>query len=125
MKATTCQDERSGSNNLLDTEPRNDDLKKFADQSWDETVTNMKEAGTVTSWQSQLPAEPRRKFSERIEVPKSDKTFKFLVMHVLLQQNKHIGQREVIEGRATPRVNVRVVNERIVHDRLSSVPPHI
>ena len=88
MKATTCQDERTGSNNLLDTEPRSGDLKSFADQSWDETITDMKEAGTVTSWKSQLPPEPPRKFSERMEVSRSDKTLKWLVMHLLAAQSQ-------------------------------------
>ena len=58
-------------------------------------------------------------------------------MHVLSAQpqDKLIARNEVIEGRATPRVIFSskrttqilhaMVNKRIAHDRLSSVPPHV
>ena len=62
VKVATYQNKRFGSNKLLDTEPRSDDLKSFADRSWDETAMVLKIKGTATDWKSHLPPTPPRKF---------------------------------------------------------------
>ena len=61
VQVATYQDERYGINNLLDNEPRGDDLKSFADRSWDETAMVKKITGIATDWKSHLPPKPPSK----------------------------------------------------------------
>ena len=55
VKAITYQDKRLGSNNLLDTEPHSDDVQSFANQSWDETVMDVKKTGSRHKLEKSTP----------------------------------------------------------------------
>ena len=66
VKVATYQDERFGSNNLLDHEPRGDDLKSFADRSCHETAMVKKITGTATGWKSQLPSKANSQILQNV-----------------------------------------------------------